>query len=119
MGGDRLGGFSFRKHERIRKRPEFVCLSRTGKKIQNREFIIVFSANRLHYSRIGITVTKRAGRAVRRNRIKRLVREFFRRHRHRLKGSWDINVIAKREAAELDSKNVFTSLEDLFETLMR
>ena len=50
--------------------------------------------------RLGITVTRRVGKAVRRNRIKRLVREWFRGSRERLRGAWqgyDLVVIAKRE----------------------
>jgi ribonuclease P protein component len=115
--GYRLGVYAFKKTDRIRKRPEFVFISKSGKKIQNRQFIIVYSPSRFNQSRIGITVTKRIGKAVRRNRIKRLVREYYRHNRHRLKGFWDINVIAKNEAAELNSKQIFLSLEDLFETL--
>jgi ribonuclease P protein component len=48
-------------------------------------------------ARLGITVTRKVGTAVRRNRIKRLVREWFRLRRAML-GALDVVVIAKREA---------------------
>lgn len=47
-------------------------------------------------TRLGITVTRRVGNAVRRNRIKRLVREWFRQRGDGL-GACDLVVIAKRE----------------------
>jgi ribonuclease P protein component len=50
-------------------------------------------------SRMGVTVTRKVGNAVTRNRIKRLVREVFRRHRDRLVSGLDVVLIAKRNAA--------------------
>ena len=47
-------------------------------------------------SRLGITVTRKVGSAVRRNRIKRLAREWFR-SRSREFGSCDLVLIAKRD----------------------
>lgn len=46
--------------------------------------------------RLGITVTRKVGNAVRRNRIKRLVREWFRQRRESVKGL-DLVIIAKRD----------------------
>jgi len=46
-------------------------------------------------TRLGITVTRKVGNAVRRNRIKRLVREWYRLRTYEL-GSRDLVVIAKR-----------------------
>ncbi len=50
----------------------------------------------LGQARLGITVTRKVGNAVRRNRIKRLVREWFRRAQPAL-GAYDVVVIAKRD----------------------
>ncbi len=52
-----------------------------------------------------------------RNRIKRYSREYFRLNRHKLKGYWDINIIAKREATELTSRQTFLSLQELFDRI--
>jgi len=68
-------------------------------------------------TRLGITVTKRVGNAVKRNRIKRLCREYFRLNRNRLDGNWDINIIAKKEASAIASKEVFKSLKAMFNQL--
>jgi ribonuclease P protein component len=53
-------------------------------------------------SRLGLTVSRKVGNAVVRNRVKRRVREWFRRTRSSFAGSWDIIVIARRDAAELE-----------------
>jgi ribonuclease P protein component len=109
-----LGFFSFIKADRILKRSEFIHLSKTGKKLQNRHFIVTFSPGQFQRSRLGVTVTKKVGSSVKRNRIKRLSREYFRLNRHHLKGNWDINIIAKKEANGLESDPFFTSLDNLF-----
>jgi ribonuclease P protein component len=64
---------------------------------------------------MGITVSRKVGDAVARNRIKRLVREHFRRIRPMLTGSWDVNIIAKKNAANLSGDEVGSSLMQLFE----
>jgi ribonuclease P protein component len=111
--------FFFTKADRILKRREFIALTESGRRIQNGHFIAIFSPNQLGRSRIGITVTKKVGPAVKRNRIKRLVREYFRVSRHHLAGHWDINIIAKRQAADFSSEKAFRSLTDLVERISK
>ena len=112
-----MGGFSFTRADRILKRSEFVHLSKTGKKLQDRYLVITFSPGRRDNSRLGVTVTKKVGSSVKRNRIKRLSREYFRLNRHHLKGQWDINIIAKKQIAGLRSDRIFASLDNLFKRI--
>jgi ribonuclease P protein component len=109
--------YTFTKADRILKRNEFIELSKTGRKIHHKYFFAVYAPGRHGRSRLGITVTKKVGGAVKRNRIKRLVREYFRLNRHALSGEWDINIIAKNQAAGLSSEKVFESLENIFERI--
>ena len=109
--------FSFTKADRILKRTEFLHLSRYGKKISNNHFIVLFCPGRFDRSRLGITASRKVGKAVKRNRIKRFAREYFRLHRHEIKGYWDINIIAKKEAAELTSEQAYLSLKDVFDRI--
>jgi ribonuclease P protein component len=111
--------FSFTKADRILKRSEYLALSKSGKKVQNAEFIAYFIPTQHGQSRLGVTVTKKVGQAVERNRIKRIVREFFRINRHCLSGSWDINVIAKRQRAGIRSEKAYQSLQNIFELISR
>jgi ribonuclease P protein component len=105
--------FSLTKADRLLRRREYLALSKFGRRIQNEHFITYFSADRQGRSRIGITVTKKVGPAVKRNRIKRLVREFFRLKRHCLAGNRDISIIAKRQAADLSSEKAYRSLQEI------
>jgi ribonuclease P protein component len=68
---------------------------------------------------LGVTVTKKVGQAVERNRIKRMVREFFRINRQCLSGRWDINIIAKRQSAGIRSEKAYQSLQNIFELISR
>lgn len=66
-------------------------------------------------TRLGITVTRKIGNAVARNRIKRLVREVFRLHRARLPEGLDLVWVAKQQAAQAS----FADVLDDFEALAR
>ena len=110
--------FSFKKDDRILKRSEFLELTRSGRKVQNDCFVALFQEGRLEHSRLGITVTRKVGKAALRSRIKRLVREYFRLNRRHLNQNWDINIVAKKKAAELSAEKVFSSLQDLFEQIV-
>ncbi len=106
--------FFLNKADRILKRAQFIELAETGRRVRSGLFIAVVSPGPTGRSRLGVTVTRKVGGSVERNRLKRLAREYFRRHRHRLNGEWDIVLIARREAAGMPSEEVFLSLEELF-----
>lgn len=91
----------FPKTARLRKRRQFEILSRTGSKFQSAHFVVIRKSNDAIESRLGITVSRRVGNSVVRNRIKRQVREFFRRHRADLPHATDFLVIARGNAAPL------------------
>ena len=55
--------------------------------------------------RLGLAATRRLGKAVWRNRVKRLLREFFRRHKTALPNK-DLVIMAKKGAAALDYHQV-------------
>ena len=109
--------FSFTKADRILKRTEFLHLSRYGEKFSNKYFIVIFCPGRYNRSRLGVTVSRKVGKAATRNKIKRFSREYFRLNRHKIKGYWDINIIVKQEAAELTSEQTFLSLKDVFDRI--
>ncbi|MBI9076366.1 MAG: ribonuclease P protein component [Desulfatibacillum sp.] len=109
-----MASFSYTKEQRLRKRPQFLALGERGKRVQNASFIAIFALAPGDGSRLGITVTKKVGGAVTRNRIKRCVREHFRRNQHRLKNPVDVNVIAKKACCQQDFSLLAAALNNLF-----
>lgn len=85
----------------MRKRAEFVLFFDKTTKIPVKGFLVVWYPNGQEIPRLGITVSKKIGSAVVRNRVKRLTREVFRRNRMLLP-CVDINVIARRESVMMD-----------------
>jgi len=88
----------FRSADRLKKRYEFRQVQLGGRRIHTPHFLLVVRPNALPNTRLGITVTKKVGSAVQRNRIKRVVREVFRRNRQLFPASHDVVFIAKRDA---------------------
>jgi len=109
-----LSAFSFEKTDRIVKRAEFKKLWKSGKRIYGDCFFIHYVKNDQENSRLGVTVSKRVGCAVVRNRIKRLIREFFRLHRAVFNDTVDMNVIAKAGAGELSNQKLRRALGKSF-----
>lgn len=100
QGPQTSGRLTFRHHNRIKNRPEFLACYSRGRKYHSRCFLLFCfadtSAGKQDEPRIGISVGRKIGNAVQRNRIKRLVREFFRLEREAFPSGADIIIVAKR-----------------------
>jgi len=110
-----MRSFSFPKRERILKRKDFVNLNRLGKRHQTRHFTIILKQNRLGITRLGITASKKTGNSVQRNRVKRLVREFFRLHKTHFPLGYDVIIVARKGASDL---NFWKTKEELGEYIL-
>jgi ribonuclease P protein component len=80
-GGLSASSEALPKEKRLAKRREFLRVYDAGRKLFSRYSVLFFAANGLPYSRIGITATKKSGKANVRNRLKRWTREVYRRER--------------------------------------
>lgn len=94
--------FKLPKIHLLRKGWEFEQVYKQGKRLHGQGFTLIFHPNNLEYSRIGISVHRQIRGAVKRNRIKRIIRESFRLHRELYPAGADI-VFAIRPGLGLDS----------------
>ncbi len=73
-----MGGYSFPKHFHLLRTTEFRQVYRRGGRRQTKGFIIYRLGTELRHPRLGLSVGRRYGKAVPRNRIRRLLREAVR-----------------------------------------
>lgn len=89
------GEFGFKKKERIILSRDFKRVMRLGKRQASRNFILFTAESKHPFHRLGIVAKKEIGPATFRNQIKRYIREFFRLHKHQIKGCLDIILLIK------------------------
>ena len=85
------------KTARILKRNEYLAIQRSSLRVVTDNFIIYGRKRRRRTARVGITVSKKVGNAVVRNRVKRLVRETFRVAKDVLPPDLDFVLVARRQ----------------------
>jgi len=105
-----MGTLIFGKGERVRKKQDYARIYAQGMRRHSERFTIITCRNEAGIRRLGMTVSKKVGNAVQRNRIKRLLREFFRLNKSRLPASQDIVIIAKRGILPLTYGDVYREL---------
>ncbi len=112
--GERGGALGFGAADRLHRSAEFLRLQRRGIRYQTPHFVLY--AGRLGDDaggrpRLGITVSRRVGKAVVRNRIRRRIRECFRlKLREQVPAGTAIVVIARAGAGALKSPAINAEL---------
>lgn len=104
------------KKNRLRKREEFSKVYNRGKSFANRELVIYIMENiKVEEIRVGISVSKKVGNAVTRNRIKRIIKEILYKHikNNDISKKLDIIIIARIPTAEMNYSQFNRSIEDL------
>lgn len=85
--------YPFPKSSRIRTPHEFQRIFRGGRRLQGRLMQLTVRRGPSSAARVGLTVSRKYGKAHERNRFKRLVREAFRLSYHCLAPGLEINVL--------------------------
>ncbi len=94
----------FTKKERLKKTCDFIRARKEGRRYSTRNFVIYVVPNNTGQRRFGLSVGAHVGGAVKRNRIKRLLREFFRLNKDLFPTSSDI-VVSVKKGINIDDKN--------------
>lgn len=98
-------------HLRLSNPRDFQAIYAQGKTWTSKLLILRALPNGTGRNRYGVVTSKRVGKAVRRNRTKRLIREGVR-HLH-IKGGWDVVFIARAAAAEAEYHQLWKTIADL------
>ena len=101
---------SWTQEQRIRKRRHFLQIQESGVRIKSLDFLFFVLPSDIDKSRFGLTVSKKVGNAVVRNRTKRLLREAIRRNYHTINGSYDVVIVAKRSCQNLDYQRCYAQV---------
>lgn len=114
------GRYAFKKIEKLRRRSEFSALFKSGKRIHSEYLTVILSTNTSDVRRLGLVVGKKVRKeAVRRNRMKRLLREFFRLNKHRLSASQDILIVARKDFSFMKYRDLCSALEEVLAGRMK
>jgi ribonuclease P protein component len=110
------GNYTFGPHERIRYSADFQRVKEAGKRAKTPHFGLNFIPNGLEYHRLGLIVQKRFWPAVRRSRVKRIIREWFRLNKGQIpQPGMDIVVIARPGAEKLSPGDLHLEFSTVFD----
>ncbi|WP_442597275.1 ribonuclease P protein component [Neobacillus sp. D3-1R] len=100
-----------KKTFRIKKNAEFQEVFKKGKSVANRQFVVycLRRSDQTNY-RVGLSVSKKVGNAVTRNRIKRYLRQTFLEISNQLHKDVELIVIARKPAATMSFAEVKSSM---------
>ena len=100
----------FRRSDRLLRSSDFGRVSREGRRAAEPAFVLLVSSREgspdQPAQRLGITVSRKVGKAVVRNRVKRRVREWFRQARPKLRSGIDVVVIGRSGAVGLSGRDM-------------
>ncbi len=104
------------------RRADFLSVQRAGRRVHTTWFLVSMgkrktasqgAANEAAPPRLGITVSKKVGKAVVRSRVKRVVREVFRRKKEDFPRGADIVFIAKHNAPSVTFAGLLEEMQGL------
>jgi ribonuclease P protein component len=103
-----------KKEYRVKDNKEFQVIFKKGKSFANRQLVIYYrkKEDQSHF-RVGLSVGKKIGNAVVRNRIKRFIRQAFHELEKEIKPSYDFIIIARQPTKEMEFFEVKKSLTHL------
>lgn len=98
---------------RLRKNADIQRIRRVGQSKVNRRLVLIILPNHLKWSRFGFAVSKRIGNAVKRNKIRRQLREAARLRQKHIPPGWDILFIARSPIARANYQQIEAAMDDL------
>lgn len=106
------------KKYRVKKNEDFSRIIKRKQSLANRSFIVYYLKNDLDHARIGISVSKKLGKAIVRNKIKRQVRMMVR-EAIDLNSNYDYIVIVRNKYLDLDFNSNLKELKYLYKKILK
>ena len=113
----------FGRAMRLARRPDFLTVQERGRRVSGSSYLLLALPHRAPVdapiTRLGITVSKKVGKAVERNRVKRWVRESYRRLADLAPPGLDVVVVARPAALASGYRGTTAELRGLLRRLGR
>jgi ribonuclease P protein component len=107
----------FSREQRLTRRPDFLTIQERGRRVSGSSYLLLALPRRapsgLLRARLGITVSKKVGKAVVRNQVKRWVRESYRRMADLVPDGLDLVVVARPTATARGYRETASELRGL------
>lgn len=97
----------------INNNRDFMFMYRRARSLCADCLVLYYRKNKTDNLRLGITVTKKVGKAVVRNRIRRRIREVFTELSGEIPPSYDIIIVSRAKAAQCDYSEIKSALKYL------
>ncbi|MBF0309429.1 MAG: ribonuclease P protein component [Magnetococcales bacterium] len=114
-----LSPLSFPKEARLLVAEAFRRVMGRGQRRQGKGFLLCYLETADDQARLGLTVSRKVGKAVVRNRVKRVARECFRQWRGRFRKGCDCVLVARPAVARVSPEAMRQDLATLFAPLMK
>lgn len=99
------------KQYRLTHRADFNKVYRRGRSTANRQFVVYYLANAdTKHFKLGVSISKKLGNAVIRNRLKRQIKEIIRLDSGHIKSQIDMIIIVRQQAVAMDYNELRRSL---------
>ena len=104
-----------KKEYRVRKNEEFNAIIAKRRSVASGRFVIYSRKKELEHCRVGISVSKKLGNAVERNRCKRIIRAAYRNVSPLIKGNWDFIFVSRTKTKYLKSTDIEKILTEILQ----
>jgi ribonuclease P protein component len=107
-----VGNF-LESRERIKKSSNFKYVYSRGKSVSDRNLVLYTAKNGKNINKVGLSVSKKIGKSVTRNRIRRLIKEAYRLNKNSFKKGYDLVFIARISSSKANFYDIERSIKYL------
>lgn len=103
--------------ETLKTNRDFERVFRKGRSVSHRDLVLLGRKRRPSVTRVGFCISRKTGKAVARNRLRRRLKEIVREVEGRLDPKWDLVIVSKQTSTSLSYASLKIRLTNLLERL--